>query len=150
LAAPRVAPRSRVDADSDGERARLARVSDELPQDVRVLQIQAGSAEGTHTSARLISLTASSATRFVHWNDKVQEFMNAHLLHVGMGRMDSEIINDGRNDKQYFADFEGAWQTLMKSLKPQHREIFRDEIDFRLQDREFQFCGTLGKEFIPL
>jgi len=38
----------------------------------------------------------------------------------------------------------------MKSLKPQHREIFRDEIDFRLQEREFQFCGTLGKEFIPL
>ena len=76
--------------------------------------------------------------------------MNAHLLHVGMDRMDNEIINDGRNDKQYFADFEGAWQTLMKSLKPQHREIFRDEIDFRLQDREFQFCGTLGKEFIPL
>jgi hypothetical protein len=47
---------------------------------------------------------------FVHWNDKVQEFMNAHLLHVGMDRMDNEIINDGRNDKQYFADFEGAWQ----------------------------------------
>jgi hypothetical protein len=27
------------------------------------------------------------------------------------------------------------------------RDIFREEIDFRLQDREFAFCGTLGREF---
>ena len=86
---------------------------------------------------------------FVHWNDKVQEFMNAHLLHVSMARIDNEIINDGRHDKKYFEDFESAWQTLMRSLKAEHRDIFREEIDFRLQDREFAFCGTLGREFIP-
>jgi hypothetical protein len=50
--------------------------------------------------------------------------MNAHLLHVGMDRMDNEIINDGRNDRQYFADFQAAWRILMKSLKLPHREIF--------------------------
>ena len=38
----------------------------------------------------------------------------------------------------------------MGNLKPQHRDIFREEIDFRLQDQEFAFCGTLGREFIPL
>lgn len=86
--------------------------------------------------------------RFIHWTDTVQEFMNAHLLHVGMDRMDNEIANDGRNDKKYFEDFEGAWQTMMRSLKPQHRNIFREEIDFRLSDPEFTFCGTLGREFI--
>jgi hypothetical protein len=85
---------------------------------------------------------------FVHWNDKVQEFMNAHLLHVGMGRIDNGIINDGRHDKKYFEDFESAWQTLMRSLKAEHRDVFREEIDFRLRDREFAFCGTLGREFI--
>ena len=87
---------------------------------------------------------------FVHWNDTVQEFMNAHLLRVGMERIDNEIINDGKHDKKYFEDFESAWQTLMRSLKAEHRDIFREEIDFRLQDREFAFCGTLGREFIPL
>ena len=75
---------------------------------------------------------------------------NAHLLHVGGTGWTTRSSTTAGDDKQYFADFEGAWQTLMKSLKPQHREIFRDEIDFRLQDREFEFCGTLGKEFIPL
>ena len=76
--------------------------------------------------------------------------MNEHLLHVGMGRMENELINDGSHDKEYFADFEAAWRTLMRSLKPQHRDVFRDEIDFRPSDREFQFCGTLGREFVPL
>jgi hypothetical protein len=85
---------------------------------------------------------------FIHWTDNVQEFMNAHLLHVGMDRMDNEIVNDGRSDAKYFGDFEGAWQTMMCRLKPQHRDIFRDEIDFRLSDLEFTFCGTLGREFI--
>ena len=78
---------------------------------------------------------------------RVHERTPATRRHGPDGQRDH---NDGRDDIQYFADFEGAWQTLMKSLKPQHREIFRDEIDFRLQEREFQFCGTLGKEFIPL
>ena len=36
----------------------------------------------------------------------------------------------------------------MRSLKPEHRDTFRDEIDFRLRDPEFRICGTLGKEFI--
>jgi hypothetical protein len=38
----------------------------------------------------------------------------------------------------------------MRSLKAEHRDIFREEIDFRLQDREFAFCETRGREFIPL
>lgn len=88
--------------------------------------------------------------RFIHWTDRVQEFMNSHLLHVGAGRLTNEIVNDGKNDKQYFDDFEGAWQGMMRSLKPEHRDIFRDEIDFRLREHEFAFCGTLGKEFIPV
>jgi hypothetical protein len=37
---------------------------------------------------------------------------------------------------------------MMRSLKPEHKDIFRDEIDFRLSDAEFKFCGSLGKEFI--
>ncbi|MEO8049670.1 MAG: hypothetical protein ABI833_04575 [Acidobacteriota bacterium] len=86
--------------------------------------------------------------RFVHWTDSVQEFMNAHLLHVGMDRMDNEIPNDGKKDPLYFQDFQNAWQAMLKQLKPVHRDVFRDEIDFRLADREFKICGTLGKEFI--
>jgi hypothetical protein len=76
--------------------------------------------------------------------------MNAHLLHVGMGRVYNEIINDGRQDKKYFEDFESAWKTFLRSVKAEHRDIFREEIDFRMQNREFAFCGTLGREFIPL
>jgi hypothetical protein len=72
--------------------------------------------------------------------------MNAQLLHVGESRLTNEQVSTGAGDLHYFGDFQNAWEAMMKSLKPQHREIFRDEIDFRLSAAEFTFCGTLGKD----
>jgi hypothetical protein len=86
--------------------------------------------------------------KFQHWTDDVQSFMNAQLLHVGESRLSNEKISTGNRDSNYFGDFQNAWEAVMKSLKPEHRDVFRDEIDFRLSDVEFEFCGTLGKEFI--
>ena len=87
---------------------------------------------------------------FVTGTAKCSAPYEGHLIHVGMDRIDKKLSRTGRMTKSIFADFENAWKTLMSDLKPQHRDIFREEIDFRLQDREFAFCGTLGREFIPL
>lgn len=87
--------------------------------------------------------------RFQHWTDSIQSFMNGHLLHVGESRLTNEKVSTGAGDQDYFSDFQKAWEAMMKRLKPEHRDIFRDEIDFRVSDPEFRFCGTLGKEFIP-
>jgi hypothetical protein len=86
--------------------------------------------------------------KFQDWTDSVQEFMNTHMLHVGGGRITNKKVSTGEDDRKYFSDFENAWEAMMGNLKPEHRDVFRNEIDFRLTDREFQFCGTLGKEFI--
>lgn len=85
---------------------------------------------------------------FTEWTNTVQDYMNAQLLHVGAGRVDNTIPNDGVKTVDYLADFENAWKTFMSSLNLQHRDIFRDEIDYRLTDPHFMICGTLGKEFI--
>jgi hypothetical protein len=85
---------------------------------------------------------------FQHWTHAVQDFMNAHLLHVGAGRVTNTINMDGALDKQYLADFEEAWKQMMTNLKPAHKDVFRDEIDYRLTDAHFRICGTLGREFI--
>ena len=76
--------------------------------------------------------------------------MESHMMHVGGDRLDNEIVWTGADDQEYLADFQNAWKALMANLKAQHCDIFREEIDFRVQDREFAFCGTLGREFIPL
>jgi hypothetical protein len=85
---------------------------------------------------------------FSHWNRAVQAFMNAHMLHVGAGRVRNTIIMDGHDDPQYLADFEEAWGLLMGNLKPEHKDVFRDEIDYRLTNPTFRICGSLGKELI--
>jgi len=83
---------------------------------------------------------------FQHWtNARVQHHMEGHMVHVGRDRLTNKIGND---DDLYQADFENAWRSMMENLKPQHKDVFRDEIDFRLTDPEFTWCGTLGKEFI--
>jgi len=85
---------------------------------------------------------------FPEWSNDVQRYMNDQLLHVGMRRVHNTIPNDGAKNVEYWADFEGAWQMFMSSLNPQHRDIFRDEIDYRLTNSHFHICGTLGKEYI--
>jgi hypothetical protein len=80
----------------------------------------------------------------------VQRHMEGHMMHVGGDRLDNEVVWTGADDQEYLADFQNAWMAFMGNLKLQHRDIFREEIDFRKQDREFAFCGTLGREFIPL
>ena len=75
--------------------------------------------------------------------------MSSHLLHVGGSRMDNEAIWSGIYDRSYLEDFERAWNTLMSKLNAPHREVFRDEIDYRLAS-EFEHCGDLGREFIQL
>ena len=69
-------------------------------------------------------------------------------MHVGAGRVINTKVSTGGEDSRYLADFEEAWMLLMKNLKPQHRNIFKDEIDYRLSAPEFHNCGTLGKEYI--
>jgi hypothetical protein len=83
------------------------------------------------------------------WTNTVQKYMNAQLLHVGAGRVNNTIPLDGAKNPVYLADFENAWKLFMSSLISQHRDIFRDEIDYRLTDAHFTICGSLGKEFIP-
>jgi hypothetical protein len=47
------------------------------------------------------------------------------------------------------AEFQGMWEKMLRSLKDQHKEIFRDEIQYRLDyPGEFKHCGTLSKEVI--
>jgi hypothetical protein len=36
---------------------------------------------------------------------------------------------------------------MLKNLKDEHKDIFQEEIEHRL-DSEFRHCGTLGKELI--
>ncbi len=74
--------------------------------------------------------------------------MNDQLLHVGVRRVNNTIPNDGTKNPVYLTDFENAWKAFMSNLNQQHRDIFRDEIDYRLTDAHFTICGSLGKEFI--
>jgi hypothetical protein len=86
---------------------------------------------------------------FQHWTDEVQNFMNTHMLHVGGGRVSNETKSTGANDKSYLAEFQGMWEKMLGNLKDQHKDVFRDEILYRLEyPGEFKHCGTLGKEFI--
>ena len=84
---------------------------------------------------------------FQHWTDDVQKFMNTHMLHVGGGRVTNRKVSTGADDKSYLAEFQGMWERMLKNLQNKHKEIFREEIEHRL-DSEFRHCGTLGKEFI--
>ena len=86
---------------------------------------------------------------FHHWTYDVQKFMNTHMLHVGGGRVTNTKESKGADDKDYLAEFQGMWEKMLRNLKDQHKEIFRDEIQYRLDyPGEFKHCGTLGKEFI--
>lgn len=85
---------------------------------------------------------------FEHWTRAVQEHMNIHLMHVGGSRTVRKVVWTGKDDALYLADFEEAWAKFLGNLKPEHRDIFRDEIDYRLAS-EFRHCGDLGKQFIP-
>ena len=73
--------------------------------------------------------------------------MNTHMLHVGGGRITNKKISTGADDKFYLAEFQGMWERMLKNLQNKHKEMFREEIEHRL-DSEFRHCGTLGKEFI--
>jgi hypothetical protein len=84
---------------------------------------------------------------FKHWTDDVQKFMNTHMLHVGGGRITNKKVSTGADDKVYLAEFQEMWERMLKNLQNKHKEIFREEIEHRL-DSEFRHCGTLGKEFI--
>ncbi len=84
---------------------------------------------------------------FQHWTDSVQDFMNTHMLHVGGGRVTNTKRSTGADDTLYLAEFQTMWKHMMQNLRDKHKDIFRDEIDFRLNS-EFRHCGTLGKEFI--
>jgi len=85
---------------------------------------------------------------FAHWDRAVQDFMSAHILHVGAGRLNNTVIMDGHDDPLYLADFQKAWGLLMANLKPEHKDTFREEIDYRLTNPAFGICGKLGSEFI--
>jgi hypothetical protein len=85
--------------------------------------------------------------KFKHWTRKVQDHMEGHLLHVGGDRTRGVVSWTSRDDEKYLDDFGEAWRTLMTNLKPEHREVFRDEIEHRV-DSEFRHCGSLGREFI--
>lgn len=87
--------------------------------------------------------------KFEHWMPSVQRYMEGHLMHVGGDRLENQVVWTGADDKEYLADFQNAWTAFMKSLKPEHRDAFREEIDFRLLNPEFQICGSLSREFIP-
>ncbi len=90
------------------------------------------------------------AFRFCHWTRRVQTHMQGYLLHVGRDRIHSKgkiIPWTGANNKQYLDDFQGAWEKLMRDLKPEYRESFKQEIASRIAS-EFRHCGTLGREFI--
>jgi hypothetical protein len=85
---------------------------------------------------------------FQRWTHGVQRHMQGHLLHVGGDRLENVVEWTGADDKEYLADFQNAWKSLLGNLKQEHRNVFREEIDLRLEHKEFQFCGSLGKEFI--
>ena len=86
--------------------------------------------------------------RFQHWTADVQKFMNTHTLHYGGGRVANNTVWTGADDQKYLDEFKGFWEMMLRNLKDKHKPIFLDEIDFRLTEPEFQFCGSLGKEFI--
>jgi hypothetical protein len=85
---------------------------------------------------------------FRHWTEDVQKFMNTHMLHVGGGRVTNQKVSTGADDKKYLAEFQAMWEKMLCNLQDKHKPIFLDEINFRLTEPEFKFCGSLGKEFI--
>lgn len=87
---------------------------------------------------------------FQHWTIEVQKFTNTHTLHVGGGRLKNTKISTGADDPTYLAEFEGMWEHMLRNLKEPHKEVFKDEIQYRLDfpPNAFKHCGTLGKEFI--
>jgi hypothetical protein len=92
-------------------------------------------------------LTGPLPFTFKHWTWDVQHFMEGHQLHVGGDRTANTFVLTGSDDKLYLEEFKGAWEAFLGNLKPEHKEIFRDEIETRL-DSEYRHCGTLSKEFI--
>ena len=86
---------------------------------------------------------------FQHWTDEVQKFMNTHTLHVGGARVTNTKESKGADDKQYLAEFQGMWEKMLRNLKDQHKDIFRDEVQYWIDHPgEFRHCETPGKEFI--
>ena len=75
---------------------------------------------------------------FQHWTHSVHHHMEGHMIHVGGDRTENEVVWTGVDDRKYLTDFQNAWAALMKNLKPEHKDVFRDEIDFRLMDPEFR------------
>jgi hypothetical protein len=92
-------------------------------------------------------IAADVEFKFQHWTFTVQNHMEIHLLHVGRTRATRDVVWSGRFDQKYLEDFESAWRTVLQNLKPSHREVFKDEISFRLHSA-FRHCGDLGLEFI--
>jgi len=88
---------------------------------------------------------------FQHWTDDVQKFMNTHMLHVGSGRLTNTKNSTGADDRSYLFEFEGMWEQMLRNLKDQHKQLFKEEIQYRLEfpPGAFAHCGSLGKEFIP-
>jgi hypothetical protein len=84
---------------------------------------------------------------FKHWTRAVQTHMEGHMVHVGGDRTENEVVWTGGDDKLYLVDFQGAWAAFLSTLKQEHKDIFREEIDLRLNS-EFRHCGSLSKELI--
>jgi hypothetical protein len=84
---------------------------------------------------------------FMNWTNDIQEHMNVHLLHVGGRRTVGKVAWAGTHNALYLDDFEKAWETFLKNLKPKHKVIFLDEIEYKLNS-EFRHCGDLGKHFL--
>ena len=71
------------------------------------------------------------------------------MLHVGGGRVSNKKESTGADDKSYLAEFRSMWEKMLRNLKDPHKDVFRDEIQYRLDHPgDFKHCGTLGKEFI--
>jgi hypothetical protein len=73
--------------------------------------------------------------------------MESHLVHAGVERTENDTEWTGKDNEHYLADFERVWALFLGNLKGEHKQNFREEIDYRL-DLAFRHCGTLGKEFI--
>jgi len=92
-------------------------------------------------------LTSDINFPFNNWNYSVQKHMEGHLLHVGGDRTEGQISWTGASDRLYLFGFQEAWRLMMGNLKTEHKKVFREEIDHRL-DSEFRHCGDLGRQFI--
>ncbi len=117
--------------------ARWSCLLGQLPEDVRVLQVQTVQ-DRWHNDIRaahfLKGAVAFDLSNWAFWHDA----MNKQLMHVSFARVEKPKKWEGHDENKLFlAEFMKAWKELRRNLKEPYKSRFDSEIAEKLKS-EFE------------